>query len=561
MRKIKKRPWSLKQRIRGRHGHLSNENTFEMLESIEGSCWNKVFLMHLSKDCNNVDKVQQRFSNLKGHGSRFSTYVVDPSTAMTIKNMKKLSRQTKVIATIGPATESEENLERLINYGVDVCRLNMAHADHDWVRKTSSKIRAIGKRLNREPAIMMDVKGPEIRTGYLQNDINLKKDGLLDLVFEAQPNPPIQDDIWQIEVNYDKLSDHVKTGDTVLLDNGLIQLLIIESSTKQIRCKILQDSILKSRRHVNLPGIETGLPSLTEKDRRDSLVGIECEHDYFALSFTRDADAIDLFRSFLRENGSDAQIIAKIEDQKGVSNIEEIIKASDAIMIARGDLGIECPFEELPIIQRRTVGACQANGKPVIVATHLLESMIESPVPTRAEISDVANAVNEGADCLMLSGETTTGKQPFECLKLLNRISSRIESEIIPGLSEELKLFRPKAKMLQSAAMLSMKMKDSAVLVFTRSGDLAAKLGALRPNGAPLFAFTDVNGLHRRLRLIWGIEPFLMDFSENPELTIKNAIEKLKKEDWVKSGDQLVTVTNVFAGGKVIESIQLREVE
>jgi pyruvate kinase len=475
--------------------------------------------------------------------------------------MKKLKRQTKVIATIGPATESEQNLERLITNGVDVCRINMAHANHEWVREISSKIRTVGKRLNREPAIMMDVKGPEIRTGYLQNEIKLKKDDLLDLVFEAQPVPPILDDIWQVEVNYDKLADHIKSDDTVLLDNGLIQLLVLKSSQKKIRCRVLQDAILKGRRHVNLPGIETGLPSLTEKDRRDSIVGIECEHDYFALSFTRDADSIDLFRSFLRENGSEAQIIAKLEDQKGVSNIDEIISASDAIMIARGDLGIECPFEDLPIIQRKTVSACLASGKPVIVATHLLESMIESPVPTRAEVSDVANAVNEGADSLMLSGETTTGKYPFNSLNMLNRIASKIESEIIPGLSEEIRLFRPKAKMLRSAAMLAMKMKDSAVLVFTRSGDLAAKLGALRPNGAPLFAFTDIDGLHRRLRLIWGIEPFLMNFSENPELTIKNAIEKLKKEQWVETGDQLVTVTNVFAGGKVVESIQLREVE
>jgi pyruvate kinase len=475
--------------------------------------------------------------------------------------MKKLIRQTKVIATIGPATESEEMLEKIILQGVDVCRLNMAHADHEWVREVSQKIRSIGVRLNREPAIMMDVKGPEIRTGYLQDDVELKKDDLLDLVFLAQPVPPKKEGIWQIEVNYDRLADHINLGDTVLIDNGLIPLLVVDSSVKQIRCQVLQNAVLKSRRHVNLPGIETGLPSLTEKDRRDSIVGIECKHDYFALSFTRDADAIDLFRRFLRDNGSDAQIIAKLEDQKGVSNIDEIISASDAIMVARGDLGIECAFEDLPIIQRKTVGACLANGKPVIVATHLLESMIESPVPTRAEISDVANVVNEGADCLMLSGETTTGKQPLECLDILNRIASRIESEIVPGLSEELKLFRPKAKMLRSAAMLAMKMNNSAVLVFTRSGDLAAKLGALRPNGAPLFAFTDVDGLHRRLRLIWGIEPFLMNFSENPELTIKNAIHKLKHEEWVESGDQLVTVTNVFAGGRVVESIQLREVD
>jgi pyruvate kinase len=475
--------------------------------------------------------------------------------------MKKLIRQTKVIATIGPASESEEMLEKIISEGVDVCRINMAHADHNWVKEISSRIRSVGKRLNREPAIMMDVKGPEIRTGYLQEGINLKKDDLLDIIFEAQPVPPVLDGIWQIEVNYDRLSNHLKEDDTILLDNGLISLLVLNSTEKKISCKVLQDSFLKSRRHVNLPGIETDLPSLTEKDRRDSLIGIECEHDYFALSFTRDGDSIDLFRHYLRENGSNAQVIAKLEDQQGVSNIDEIISASDAIMIARGDLGIECAFEDLPIIQRKTVGACLANGKPVIIATHLLESMIESPVPTRAEISDVANAIFEGADCLMLSGETTTGKQPVECIKLLNRVSSRIEAEIKPGLSEELKLFRPKAKMLRSAAMLAMRMKDSAVLVFTRSGDLAAKLGALRPNGAPLFAFTDVDGLHRRLRLVWGIEPFFMSFSDNPEVTIKNAIQKLKDENWVTTGDQLVTVTNVFAGGKIVESIQLREVE
>jgi pyruvate kinase len=475
--------------------------------------------------------------------------------------MKKLTRQTKVIATIGPASESEEMLEQLINEGVDICRLNMAHAEHEWIETVTKRIRKIGKLLNREPAIMMDVKGPEIRTGYLAKEIEIKKNDRLDLVFIAQPDPPFAEGIWQIEVNYDKLADHIKAGDTVLLDNGLIPLSVIDSSPSKIQCKVLQDATLKSRRHVNLPGIETGLPSLTEKDRRDSIIGIKCQHDYFALSFTRDADSIDLFRHFLRENGSDAQIIAKIEDQKGVRNIEEIIKAADAIMVARGDLGIECAFEDLPIIQKKAVGSCLANGRPIIVATHMLESMIDSPVPTRAEVSDVANAVNEGADCIMLSGETTTGKYPIECMKMLNRIASRMEAEIQPGLTEELKLFRPKAKMLRSAALLSMRIENSAVLVFTRSGDLAAKLGALRPNGAPLFAFTDVPGLHRRLRLIWGIEPFLLDFSSDPEVTILDAIKRLREDGWVEAGDQLVTVTNVFAHDKVVESIQLREVD
>jgi pyruvate kinase len=475
--------------------------------------------------------------------------------------VKAPERQTKIIATIGPATESDEMLESLICEGVDVMRLNMAHASHQWIREITERIRRIGKKVNREPAILMDVKGPEIRTGYLQTSVCLKRGDLIDLVFTTQPEPPKIDEVWQIEVNYDKLHEHVKSGNNVLLDNGLIPLLVVEISPQKVRCRVLQDAELKSRRHVNLPGIETGLPSITEKDRLDTLVGIECEHDFFALSFTRDADAIDLFKSFLKDNDSKAQVIAKIEDQQGVSNLEEIVSAADGLMIARGDLGIECPFEELPIIQRKSVSVCLAKGKPVIVATHLLESMIESPVPTRAEISDVANAINEEADCVMLSGETTTGLYPIECVRMLKRISSRIERELPPVLSESLRLFRPKAKMLRSAALLALRMENAAVLVFTRSGDLAAKLGALRPNGAPLYAFTDIPGLHRRLRLIWGIEPFLMEFSQDPEQTIQEAIKRLINEERVDTGDQIVTVTNVLADGKVVESIQLREVD
>ncbi len=475
--------------------------------------------------------------------------------------MKVPERQTKIIATIGPATESDQMLKALIEEGVDVMRLNMAHATHEWIRDISQRIRKIGRDLNREPAILMDVKGPEIRTGYLPNPVHLARGDLIDLVFAAQPVPARSENVWQIEVNYDKLHEHLTTGNNVLLDNGLIPLLVVEPSAQRVRCRVLQDAELKSRRHVNLPGIETGLPSITEKDRLDTLVGIECDHDFFALSFTRDADAIDLFKSFLRDNHSNAHVIAKIEDQQGVSNLEEIVTAADGLMIARGDLGIECPFEELPIIQRKTVGICLSMGKPVIVATHLLESMIDSPVPTRAEVSDVANAVNEEADCVMLSGETTTGSYPIECVRMLKRISSRIEQELPPVLSENIRLFRPKAKMLRSAALLALRMGNTAVLVFTRSGDLAAKLGALRPNGAPLFAFTDISGLHRRLRLVWGIEPFLMDFSDDPEQTIQEAIKRLKREKYVEVGDQIVMVTNVLADGKVVESIQLREVD
>ena len=346
-----------------------------------------------------------------------------------------------------------------------------------------------------------------------------------------------------------------------MLDNGLIRLEVQEAEPGRTRCKVIEPGMLGSRRHVNLPGAEVDLPSLTAKDKADALVGIEEDMDFFALSFTRDAESIDALRRFLQENDSKARIVAKIEDQSAVRNLDEIAGAADGLMVARGDLGIECPYEELPIIQRRTVGACLALGKPVIIATHLLESMIDSPVPPRAEISDVANAVSEGVDCLMLSGETTKGERPVECVRILNRIARRMEIEIEPALTKELKLFRPMAKMLRSAAMLAMKLDNAGILVFTRSGDLAGKLAALRPNRAPVFAFTDVPGLHRRLRPLWGIEPFLMAFSDDPEITVVHAIERLKEEGRVEGGDQLVAVTNALAHGKIVESIQLRKVE
>ncbi len=470
------------------------------------------------------------------------------------------NRQTKVIATIGPASEEEEVLEALFGEGVDVCRLNMAHADHDWVRRIVNRIREAGRCVGREPAVMMDVKGPEVRTGFLAQPIELKEGETVDLVHKPQRFES-EEGVVMVQINYKKLADHLELGGLVLLDNGLLRLEVVKLEPRRVRCQVVEGGYLSSRRHVNLPGTEVDLPALTEKDKGDLRVGIECDVDLYALSFTRDAAAIEELRAFLDANDSDARIVAKIEDQSAVRNLDAIIAAADGLMVARGDLGIECPYEELPIIQRRAVGACLAQGKPVIVATHLLESMIDSPVPTRAEISDVANAVSEGADCLMLSGETTTGERPVECVRILNRIAGRMEAETAPGLTEELRLFRPKAKMLRSAALLAMRLEKAGILVFTRSGDLATKLAGLRPNRVPVFAFTDTLGLHRKLRMHWGLEPFFMPFSEDPEDTVQQAIAHLKANERVEEGDSLVVVTNVLARDKVVESIQLREVE
>ena len=421
----------------------------------------------------------------------------------------------------------------------------MAHADHDWVRMISSRIRSVGVRLNREPAIMMDVKGPEIRTGYLHNEVELKKDDLLDIVFVAQPDPPQYEGIWQIEVNYDKLADHIKSGDTVLIDNGLIPLLVIESSAKRIRCKVLQNSILKSRRHVNLPGIETGLPSLTEKDKRDSKVGIECKHDFFALSFTRDADAIDLFRRFLQDNGSDAHIIAKLEDQKGVSNIDEIITASDAIMIARGDLGVELPVEKIPLIQKELIRKCIHRAKPVIVATQMMESMIDRVKPNRSEITDVANAVIEGADAVMLSGETATGQFPVLVIETMRKIITEVEENGYKyNRSEDLKPQPHSPSFLSdavcyNASKLSEDSNAHALVGMTQSGYTAFMLSSFRPQ-SPLFIFTKQKSLVNQLSLSWGVKAFYYDKEESLDEIIKDQIQVLKAQGFVNTGDVVV---------------------
>ena len=310
-----------------------------------------------------------------------------------------LFRRTKIIFTIGPATESEAMLEKLILGGADIVRLNMAHAKHEWTRTVIRRIRTVSARLGREVAIMMDIKGPEIRTGDVAAPIELRPGEIFDFTVKPGADRENAEEIRSVDVNYQDLVNDIALGDTVLVDNGLIRLEVLHKDHAHIRCRVLIPGELKSKRHINLPGVKVNLPSFTEKDRADSLVGLEEGIDFLALSFVRDAADITLLRDFLAEKKSLVRIIAKIEDQSAINNLDEIVHATDSVMVARGDLGIECPFEELPVIQRRAVQTCIAQGKPVIIATHMLESMITQPVPTRAEITDVANAVYEQAAC------------------------------------------------------------------------------------------------------------------------------------------------------------------
>ncbi len=470
--------------------------------------------------------------------------------------MRGYYRHTKIIATIGPATESREKLGQLISSGVDVIRLNMAHGSGEWVSSLVKRIREVSREMERHVAVMMDVKGPEIRTGTVAEPIDLKVGD----IFEFYTETPTEG-VRGVLVNYPGLPHDVAVGVTVLVDSGLIRLEAIEKDATHVRCRVTIPGRLGSRRHINLPGVDVNLPSLTKKDEQDIRGGVDAGIDFVAMSFVRRSDDVLVLRALLDHLGSKARIVAKIEDQSGLRNLHGIVKAADAVMVARGDLGIEIDYFTLPLVQTRIVELCLTEGKPVIIATHLLESMIGAPMPTRAEISDISTAVRERADAVMLSGETTTGMYPLECVEVMRNIIKSIEPTEKRGINEVIELKEPKSKMLRSAAVLAQELGDSGIVVFTRSGFLAYTLAALRAVGVPIYAFTDDEALFRQLLLPWGVEPFLMAFSTDPEETILNALAYIKRREWSREGTWLVVITNALAHGKTIDTIQLRQVE
>ncbi|MFV0416472.1 MAG: pyruvate kinase [Chthoniobacterales bacterium] len=466
-------------------------------------------------------------------------------------------KKTKIICTLGPATESPEILESLIREGADIFRLNMSHARHDWVRGVVKNIREISKKTDHPVGILMDTQGPAIRTGDLPAAFDLKPGDKLDFTVRGAKS----EEIYSVDVNYDGLINDIHVGDTVLVDNGVIHLKVLDKKHNVIHCEVLTPGNLGSRRHINLPGVKVNLPPLTEKDLADIAVGIEVGIDFFALSFCREASDIIALSRVLHKKGSDAKVIAKIEDQHAVKYIDDIIKAADGVMVARGDLGIECPMEELPIIQRRIVKHCIRYSKPVIVATHMLESMIINPVPTRAEVTDVANAIYEQADAIMLSGETTVGKYPVECVKTFVRVAERIERSGGAEFAEKTELNDIRQKTIRSGLVLANSLDDAKVVVFTRVGIMANFTSNLRPKYAPIFAFTPSERVVSQLTLNRAVHPICMDFSEYPERTVEAAEEYLKKAGLVKIGDPIVILSDILGRDTRFDSIQLRHIE
>lgn len=480
---------------------------------------------------------------------------------MTQKHTRR-ARRTKIVFTIGPSTDSEEMLETLMSeHFVDVCRINMAHANHDYVRTVCRRIRAIGEKISRPISIMMDVKGPEIRTGDVKKPIKLEIGQTFD--FTVKPDASQSGDVQSVGVNYPNLVNDINVGGDILVDNGLIRFEVLTISPERIRCKVVIPGELASRRHINLPGVKVDLPAITEKDEGDALVGIQEGVDLFALSFVREENDLSILRGFLDENGGhDARIIAKIEDQSAITNLEGIVGEADGLMVARGDLGIECPFETLPIIQHKAVKTCLRLGKPVIIATHMLESMISSPMPTRAEVSDVAIAIEEEADCVMLSGETTIGKYPVECVEALTKISKAIDLDGKKfNFAQDLVLTSDKARIQHSAVVMANELDAVAILCFTRSGSMAQGVSAQRPRTSPIFAFTNSVNTVRKLRLHHGVVPFQMIFCTDPEATVARAMKQLVLRGYLKLGDKIVLVSDTLASDRVIDSIQLRTVD
>jgi len=463
-------------------------------------------------------------------------------------------RRTKIIATLGPATSAPDKLTELIALGVNVFRFNMSHAPHDWVRKTASSIREISAKLNHEVALLLDTQGPAIRTGVVEQTYDLKAGDWVSFTVRGQKGT-VQ---ITTDCNYPYLVDDIEVGKIVIVDNGLLRMRAIEKRHNELVCEVLTPGPMGSRRHINLPGIDVKLPALTEKDYTDIELAFECKMDFIAMSFVRRAADIELLRSKIKEKNSGVRIVAKIEDQVAVKNLEEIIAACDGLMVARGDLGIEVPYEELPIIQRRAINLCLSAVKPVIVATHLLESMITNPAPTRAEITDIANAVFEHADAIMLSGETTTGKYPMECVEIMDRIARRIElgntvskyvSPVVP--------YSSRTHLNSTAVYLANNIQAAGICVFSHSGKTARYIAGLRPQTAPVYCFTPNLDVCRSLSLHFGIRSHVIEFHNDPNENLLRMQARLLERGYMHPGDSIVVVSDLVVEKEILHAIHV----
>ena len=441
-------------------------------------------------------------------------------------------------------------LRKMILSGADVFRLNMSHARHDWCREIVPTIRKISREVGKTVGVLFDLQGPSIRTGDIDGKYQLAKDEEVEFRKEGA-EPELEK---STTVNYDGLMEDVQEGNEIIVDNGEMLMKVERLSHDRMVCSVITPGSMGSRRHINLPGVRLNLPALTEKDHADIKVAAECEADFVAGSFVRDAGHVRELRAALHAAGGKSQIVSKLEDQEAMKHLDDIIRESDLIMVARGDLGIEVHVEELPIIQRRIVKRCHQLGTRVIVATHMLESMIENPTPTRAEVTDVSNAVYEEADAIMLSGETTVGKYPTRCVELMDRVARRIERSGGMGFGKQVSLRTEKQKTIQAAANLADSIPKALLVVFTRSGRTAHQAALLRPSSS-IFAFAPSQEVTAALTLSRSVRPFQIEFSDQPRETINQAIAFLQNKRDLPKGTPMVIFSELMHEGKAVDSI------
>ncbi|SFE22912.1 pyruvate kinase [Paenibacillus catalpae] len=457
-------------------------------------------------------------------------------------------RKAKIVCTIGPSSESLENTKKLIKAGMNVARLNFSHGDFEEHGNRIKNIGIANKELGSNVAILLDTKGPEIRLGKLKEEpIELVQGERVTLTTEE-----ILGDINRVPITYTDLPKDVSIGSTILIDDGLIGLTVEEVQGTEIICRIVNSGQIKSKKGVNVPGVAISLPGITEKDANDIIFGIEMGIDFIAASFVRKAsDVLEIRELLERHNASHIQIISKIENQQGVDNLDEILEVSDGLMVARGDLGVEIPAEEVPLVQKTMIEKCNRVGKPVITATQMLDSMQRNPRPTRAEASDVANAIFDGTDAIMLSGETAAGKYPVEAVTTMSRIAERAEAAL-----EYREIFTKQANaqqtsvteaISQAVAVSALDLNAAAIVTSTQSGFTARMVAKYRPK-APIIAVTNDEKVMRRLALIWGVKPVLGEIAETTDAMFENAVAGARGTGLISLGDTIVITAGVPVG-------------
>ena len=465
-------------------------------------------------------------------------------------------RKTKIVCTIGPATKEVETLKKLILEGMNVARINFSHGSYESQKVYIENVKKAREELNMPVALLLDTQGPEIRTGVLeQMPVELKADDVFTLV-----NDDIVGNKERVSVTYKELYKDINVGTQILIDDGKIELEVIEIKDKDVVCKVTNGGFLGNRKSINLPGTHVNLPSLKEKDVQDLKDGCMADFDFIAASFVRNAQDVKLIRKVLDENGGkDIKIISKIENQEGIDNLDEIIEISDGIMVARGDLGVEIPYYEVPIMQKEFIQKCNNAGKMVITATQMLDSMTENPNPTRAEVSDVANAIFDVTGAIMLSGESAMGKYPVKCVETMNRIATAVEENIkywkrYTRREHDLKDMNYEFNLSHSVTSTAMEMQAKAIFAYTQTGNTPRMVASFLPS-CPIYAITNNEKTYRQLSLCWDTTPILIKDKTKPNDVISAGIEEAKKKGYVQEGDIVV----IAGGASIVSSKDLGE--